>query len=156
MPRKKSKWDRRWFMYETLHDDVSRLLEEDNLYFDFYDTDDTKTCMKQYDTNITGRFVCRNPKCGSGGWSSKRIAITVRMYPGVRYNARVYNQHCQQCNTLGEPHLDGSYAERVSYRLKKWCGIEMERPYYSDHSTRPHRSNLCEGCKDGHCTQLID
>ena len=156
MPRRKSKSDQKWSMYEALHDDVSRLLEEDNLYFDFHDIDNTKTCIKQYDTNIMGRFTCRNPKCSSGGWSSKRIAITVRMYHGVRYNARVYNQRCQKCNMLGEPHLDGSYAERVAYRLKKWCGIEMERPYRSVESKGPHQRDLCEGCKEGHCTQLVD
>ena len=154
MPSKKSKPDRKWSIYQTLHDDVSRLLEENDVHFDFHENDDTETCIKKYDTNIMGRFICRNRTCVTDGWSSKRIAITIRMYPGAQYNARVYNQRCRGCNRLGEPHLDGSYAERVAYRLKKWCGIEMDRPVYSGQSKGPHQSDLCEGCRDGHCTQL--
>lgn len=154
MPSGKSKTDRIWFMYQTLHDDVSRLLEENDLHFDFHENDDTRTCIKEYDTNIMGRFTCHNRACGSNGWSSRRVAITIRMYHGARYNARVYNQHCRGCNELGNPRLDDSYAERVAYRLKKWCGIEMDRPTHSGPSKGPHQSNLCEGCKNGHCTQL--
>ncbi len=154
MPSGKSKTDRIWFMYQTLHDDVSRLLEEKDLHFDFHENDDTRTCIKEYDTNIMGRFTCHNRACGSNGWSSRRVAITIRMYHGARYNARVYNQRCRGCNELGNPRLDDSYAERVAYRLKKWCGIEMDRPTHSGPSKGPHQSNLCEGCKNGHCTQL--
>ena len=153
MPSKKSKPGRAWSMYPTLHDDVSSLLEEDNLHFDFYPHDNNKTCTKSYDTNIMGRFTCYNHACKSNGWSSKRIAITIRMYPGAQYNARVYNQRCQACNSLGEPRLDGSYADRVAYRLKKWCGIQMDQPNYSGKSKGPHQEDLCEGCKNGHCTQ---
>jgi len=154
MPSRKSKTDRIWFMYQTLHDHVSRLLEENDLHFDFHENDDTRTCIKEYDTNIMGRFTCHNRACGSNGWSSRRVAITIRMYHGARYNARVYNQRCRGCNELGNPRLDDSYAERVAYRLKKWCGIEMDRPTHSSPSKGPHQSNLCEGCKNGHCTQL--
>lgn len=152
MPSRKSKPDRKWSMYQSLHDDVSRLLEEDDLHFDFHENDDTATCIKEYDTNIMGRFICRNRECASNGWSSKKIAITIRMYPGAQYNARVYNQRCHECNRLGRPRLDDSYAERVAYRLKKWCGIEMDKPPPSRQSKGPHQSDLCEGCRDGHCT----
>lgn len=154
MPSRKPKPNQRWSMYSVLHEDVSHLLEEDDLHFDFNENDDTTGCIKKYDTNIMGRFACRNQACDSSGWSSKRIAITIRMYPGARYNARVYNQRCQACNSLSKPRLDDSYAERVVYRIKKWCGIEMDMPHYSGHSERPHQSDLCEGCKDGHCSQL--
>lgn len=141
-------------MYSTLHDDVSRLLEKDDLYFDFHGNDDTESCIKEYDTNIMERFICRNRACGSNGCSSKRIAIIIRMYPGAKYNARVYNQRCQRCNSLDKSNLDDSYAERVAYRLKKWFGVEMDRPTYSGHSKGPHQNNLCEECKEGHCSQL--
>ena len=154
MPSRKPKAGQEWFMYQSLHDDVSHLLEEDDLHFDFHENDDSETCIKEYDTNVMGRFICRNPACGSNGWSSKMIAITIRMYPGAQYNARVYNQRCRGCNKLGKPRLDDSYAERVAYRLKKWCGIEMDLPDYLGQSKGPHQSNLCEGCKNGHCTQL--
>ena len=154
MPSRKSKSGREWFMYQNLHDEVSRLLEEDDLHFDFHGNDVSETCIKEYDTTIMGRFICRNPACGSNGWSSRKIAITIRMYPGVQYNARVYNQRCQECNRLSKPRLDDSYAERVAYRLKKWCGIEMDWPTYSGQSRGPHQSDLCEGCKNGYCTRL--
>ena len=154
MPSRRPNLDRRWSMYQTLHDDVSRLLEENDLHFDLHENDDDQTCIKEYDTNIMGQFICRNPACGSNGWSSKKIAITIQMYPGAQYNARVYNQRCQGCNRLGKPRLDNSYAERVAYRLKKWCGINVDGPTYSGKSKRPHQSDLCEGCKNGHCTRL--
>ena len=128
MPSQKSKSSKAWYLYQALHPNVSRLLEEDDLYFDFHEHDDARACIKDYDTNIMGRFTCRNHTCSFNGWSSNRIAITIRMYPGARYNARVYNQRCKRCNRLGDPHLDDSYAERVAYRLKKWCGIDMDQP----------------------------
>ena len=139
MPSRKSMPNKPWSMYPTLHDDVSYILEKDDLHLNFHRSDSGRTCIKEYDTNIMGQFVCRNHACSSNGWSSKRIAITIRMYPRAQYNARVYNQSCQRCNRLGEPHLDDSYAERVAYRLKKWCGIEGARPIYSGQSNGPHQ-----------------
>ena len=153
MPSRKSKLNQRWSMYPALHDDVSLLLEEDDLHFDFHENDDPESCNKEYDTNIMGRFICRHHACGSSGWASKKIAITIRMYPGAQYNARVYHQRCKGCNSLSKPCLDNSYAERVAYRIKKWCGIEIDRPNYSGQSNGPHQRSLCEGCKDGHCNQ---
>ena len=154
MPSKKSNSNRRWSMYPALHNDVSRLLEEDNLSFDFHENDDPQACIKEYDTNIMGRFPCHNRACSFNGWSSKQVAITIRMYPGAQYNARVYHQRCRGCNGLSKPRLDDSYTERVVYRIKKWCGIDMNMPPHSGQSKGPHQSDLCEGCKDGHCTQL--
>lgn len=75
-------------------------------------------------------------------------------YPGAEYNARVYKQRCRRCNALGELFLEngGSYAERVAYRIKKWCGIEMQPSTYIVKKTKkPHEENLCEGCKAGRC-----
>lgn len=124
-------------MYPSLHDGISRLLEEDDLHFAFHEVDDAEGCTKEYDTNIMGRFICRNRKCDSDGWSSKRIAITIRMYPGAEYNARVYHQRCKTCNSLSRPILNESYAERVAYRIKRWCGIHMDLPHYSANSKDP-------------------
>ena len=45
---------------------------------------------------------------------------------------------------------------RVSERAESsavWS-IEMHRPNHSGQSKGPHQSALCEGCKNGHCTQL--
>ncbi|KMP01971.1 hypothetical protein CIHG_05330 [Coccidioides immitis H538.4] len=80
---------KKWSMYPSLHDDVSCLLEEENLYFDFREGDNPQGCSKEYDSHIMGRFTCHNPKCSSKGWSSKKISITIRMYPGAKYNARM-------------------------------------------------------------------
>ncbi|KAF7860686.1 hypothetical protein EAF04_008204 [Stromatinia cepivora] len=154
MPSQRSKTSKSWSMYPLLHDSVSRLLEENNLHFDFHDIDDATSCTKEYDANIMGRFICRNRACNSSGWSSKRIAITIRMYPGAKYNGRVYHQRCKSCNSLSQPLLDDSYAERVAYRIKKWRGIQMYLPKYSGRSKGPHNTNLCEGCKAGHCSAL--
>ncbi|EDO00126.1 hypothetical protein SS1G_02986 [Sclerotinia sclerotiorum 1980 UF-70] len=99
MPSQRSKSTEAWSMYPLLHDSVSRLLEENNLHFDFHDIDDATSCTKEYDTNIMGRFICRNHTCSSDGWSSKRIAITIRMYPGAKYNGRAHiNRYlCEGC-----------------------------------------------------------
>jgi hypothetical protein len=146
-----SKSDKKWSIYSSLHDGVSRLLEENGLNFDFHAVDDTN-CTKEYDTNVMGRFICRTRTCSSNGWSSKKIAITIRLYSGEKYNARVYHQRCRGCKSLSRPLLDESYAERVAYRIKKWCGIQMDVPHYSGESNGPHNSDLCEGCRAGHCS----
>lgn len=154
MPRRRPKSEARWSMYPSLHDNVSLLLEEDDIHLDFYEVDDDEGCTKEYDTNIMGRFICHNHACDSSGWSSTRVAITIRMYPGAKYNARVYHQHCENCNSVSKPRLNWSYAERVAYRLKKWRGIQMEPPRYNPKKNRgPHYSHLCEGCKAGHCAE---
>ncbi|KAJ0118743.1 hypothetical protein J7T55_012997 [Diaporthe amygdali] len=153
--RRPRRSEEKYCTFPSLHDDVSALLEEDDLYFGFHDEDDPKGCIKEYDTNIMGRFVCRNSSCSCTGWSSKKIAITIRMYPGAEYNARVYKQRCLSCKALGDLFLEhgGSYADRVAYRIKKWCGVKMALPTYLGDSKGPHQSELCEGCKAGHCTE---
>ena len=152
-PKPKEKdLDKPWSMYPALHDSVKRLLKEDDLSFTFFAIDEDKGCIEQYDTNIMGRFRCLNRVCTKGGWASKVVAITIRMYPEQKYNARVYHQHCKSCGGLSKPFPDDSYAERIAYRLKRWSGIEMDQPPYTDGtSKRPHEIALCEGCKHGHC-----
>lgn len=139
-------------MYPNLHDAVAALIQDENLDFTFRDTfnDDW---IDEWDTNVMGTFQCHNSSCKKKGWSSKKIAITIHSYYGGLYNARVYHQRCKQCNELSQPELDDSYAERVAYWLKVWSGIEMERLQVGGIRTKPHLSALCEGCKDGHCTE---
>jgi hypothetical protein len=138
-------------MYPSRHDDVSQLLDESNIEAVFYNVDDQR-CENSHDTNIMGKFTCHNPKCATKGWSSKRIAMTIRLYSGGRYNARVYHQRCKACNQLSRPKLDHSYADRVAYRLKKWSGVSVEPPPFGrTNDDLPHESSLCEGCKAGHC-----
>lgn len=149
--RVRQKPPKRWSMHPSRHEAVSDLLEEARLHFD-YRSDDESDCERAHDTNIMGWFICFNQACRSSGWSSKKIAITIRMYPGRRYNAKVYHQRCNACNWLGKPKLDGTYEERVAYRLKAWSGIKVERPTYAGKSKAPHRRDLCEGCRVGHCS----
>lgn len=145
----------RWSIHPSLHPNVSRLLEEEGLYFDFHPLDSTLDCIRQYDTNIMGRFTCSNKSCPRTGWSSKRIAVTIRVYGDFEYNVRVYHQRCRSCKGLSEPVLNNSYAERVAYRIKKWSGVECEVPVFEgEDNRRPHDRELCEGCRDGRCGDL--
>lgn len=70
---------------------------------------------------------------------------------------RVYKQRCQGCNVLGDLVLErdgGSYADRVAYRIKQWCGVEVQPPPYKVKKSKiPHQDELCEGCKAGHCKE---
>lgn len=151
MPTKSPKSTKKWSMYPSLDHDVSDLLREHDLSFRFYNKDDGETCVDEYDTNIMGQFICRNRSCPARVWTSKKIAITIRRYSDNRYNARVYHQSCKSCGTPSKPKLDHSYAERVAYRIKKWCRVQVDTPPFSGQGERPHRSDLCEGCKQGHC-----
>jgi hypothetical protein len=155
MPHKKQQPAAKWSMHPSLHYAVSTLLREHDISFEFNEKDDSENCVEEYDTKIIGRFRCHNPTCEAGGWRSKQVAITIRMYTENRYNARVYHQRCQTCSKLSRPKLDGSYADRVAYRLKKWSGVEMDPPPYSGESNGPHMDTLCEGCKHGHCTAQL-
>ncbi|KAF9894661.1 hypothetical protein FE257_006549 [Aspergillus nanangensis] len=144
-------------MYPTLHDKVSQLLNEAGLDLSFHnkDTGGGGGAIKTKDSCIMGRFECHNPKCESTGWSSLKIAITIRQYRGQKYNARVYHQRCQRCNWVSRPDLDeGSYAERVTYWLKKWNGVDVKKSPSSGERKGPHDRELCEGCKAGHCPDL--
>ncbi|OJJ95952.1 hypothetical protein ASPACDRAFT_1891369 [Aspergillus aculeatus ATCC 16872] len=151
-PTKKRQPPKPWSMFPALHEQVQSLLENDGLSFITFHPHDNETGQIDYkDTNVMGRFVCRNPTCKASGWSSKAVAITIRKFPDNKYNARIYHQRCKRCNALSRPKLDDSYAERVAYRLKKWHGVPMTPPDYDDTSKGPHNKALCEGCKAGHC-----
>ena len=145
--------EEKWSMFPLMHDNVSCLLEAEDLHFTFYDLDEDIGSIRTYDTTITGQFSCDNKKCRSKGWLSLRTAITIRMYGGNLYNARVYYQRCERCNMLSKPILDDSYADRVAYRLKKWCGVKLKPPVFSGKSKGPHKEKFCEGCKAGHCSE---
>lgn len=142
-------------MYEYLHYDVANLLKDKGLRFAFLNSDSPG--LKEYRTNIMGRFQCHNKSCSKNGWSSKQIAILIRMYHGQKYNAKVYHQRCKQCERVSEPILDDSYAERVAYRLKKWSGIDQGgRPQNFRRAKGPHEEELCEGCKAGICSRDLE
>ncbi|RGP74669.1 hypothetical protein FSPOR_1247 [Fusarium sporotrichioides] len=157
MPRRRRRLEEGplWSMYPDLHDEVADKLDEVQLDYTFNPNDDDHSKLKAYDTNIMGRFACNNQNCSTKGWSSMKIAITIREYSRDRYNARVYHQRCKRCKKVGEPTLnEESYVDRVVYRIKKWNGVEMERPIWGGGASKgPHESALCEGCKNGHCRE---
>ncbi|PQK18051.1 hypothetical protein BB8028_0010g00400 [Beauveria bassiana] len=143
-------------MYPGLHDDVQTRLESNGLKFNFRKNGDKKNHTNSYDSHIMGRFTCANKNCIADGWTSKKIAVTIRQFPGNEYNAEVYHQRCLKCNWLSKPKLDDSYADRVAYRLKKWSGMHVEPRPFSGVSKGPHYRHLCEGCKAGHCDEGSD
>ena len=138
-------------MFRALDDSVQRLLRGSGLSFAWFPHDNPRGIVDDYDTNIMGNFTCDNPACSNTGWTSKKIAITIRRYPENKYNARVYHQRCLFCEWVSRPELDDSYADRVAYRLKKWSGVPVEAVYNGGNSMKPHESEYCEGCKAGRC-----
>ncbi|RAH64236.1 3CxxC-type zinc finger protein [Aspergillus aculeatinus CBS 121060] len=146
---------KQWSMYRALHEQVQSLLADAGLgHFTFHPHDTDVGKARDYDTTIMGRFVCHNPTCQSGGWSSKAIAIRIRMWRDGKYNARVYHQRCRGCNALIRPVVNASsYAERIAYRLKKWNGIQMTPPAYGRAAKAPHEKELGEGSKVDHCVE---
>ncbi|KAI1653496.1 zinc-binding domain-containing protein [Daldinia decipiens] len=139
------------FMFPSLHQRVLDAISDQAVSARF-DEKTTNQSNNKYSTNITGKFKCSNKDCSKGGWSSKKVSILIRGYPGNGYNALVFNQRCQSCNKLGILTLDeNSYVERVAYRLKKWAGVRTEEQPYEQNAGPPHKSELCEGCKQGYC-----
>jgi hypothetical protein len=119
-----------------------------------YDHDRTAGRIRNIkDTHIMGHFVCQNTACQNHGWGSNKIGICIREFSKYRYDALVFKQRCKSCNSIGLMRINKqSYVDRVTYRLKKWSGIEMEkREHLEDKVGPPHERELCEGCKAGHC-----
>jgi hypothetical protein len=143
------------FMFPFLHQDiVANIPSHITPKWVRRSHNDSRSAMQTYPTNVMGKFRCKNDACKTDGWSSKHVALLIRGYAGNGYNAVVFNQRCKSCDTLGIFDLDKtSYIERVSYRIQKWAGIEVEQPYYAPKEGPPHRQELCEGCKRGVCRQ---
>ncbi|KAF6813037.1 hypothetical protein CPLU01_14758 [Colletotrichum plurivorum] len=115
-----------------------------------------KISNNQRETHIMGEFTCDNSSCSKKGWVSGHVAIVIRGYPDNGYNTTVYNQRCITCKRLGDLNIDkGCYVERVAYWLKTWARVKMVRQVYEKKRTPPHLSELCEGCKQGRCTQSL-
>jgi hypothetical protein len=86
------------------------------------------------------------------------VAIWIKGCPQGGNNAIVYNQCYESCNWLGGLTLDEeSYIEQIAYSLKKWAGMRIEQPPIGTGLGRgPHKSEHCEGCKAGYCSQADD
>ncbi|KAF5693324.1 hypothetical protein FGLOB1_14417 [Fusarium globosum] len=46
-----------------------------------------------------------------------------------------------------------TYVDRVTYRIKKWNGVEVEWPEYSGKSKAPHEEEYCGGGKARYCNR---
>ncbi|KAK5989395.1 hypothetical protein PT974_10914 [Cladobotryum mycophilum] len=142
------------FMFPSLHQDVTNAVSDKISSIWFNQKRSGKAPENEHPTHVMGRFRCSNGACSSGGWASKKVAILIRGYPENGYNAVVFNQHCKACKELGILTLDeNSYVERIAYRLKKWAGVPMEPQPFSEKKGLPHKSELCEGCKQGYCQE---
>jgi hypothetical protein len=141
-------------MFPELHQDVLDAISGAMISPRFNHNDDDDSfdgADNKYSTHVIGDFTCSNYYCGLA-WPSKRVTIVIRRYPGYEYNAAVYYQRCKSCNSLGDLYLDeNSYVERVTYRLIKWAGVAVKRPFYDERTSPPHISELCEGCIAGYC-----
>ncbi|KXJ91876.1 zinc-binding domain-domain-containing protein [Microdochium bolleyi] len=140
--------------FPELHDRICAAVSDDSVYPRWVerDSDNTRDHNEEYSTNIMGTFRCANKSCSSERWGSKMVSIVIRGYVDDGYHAEVFNQRCRACNQLGVFSLnEQSYIDRVAYRIKKWAGVEVERPPYNAGEGPPHQSELCEGCKRGYC-----
>ena len=146
------------YMFQSLHEAVYNDVFDDVGATRFHKTNSDIKSNNVWSSNIMGKFECPNSKCETSRWTSKHVAIKIRGYPNNAYNAVVFNQRCQSCNNLGNMIVDeDSYVERVGYRLRRWAGVEVERPVYGMRRDRPpHRRDLCEGCKAGCCREDAD
>jgi len=148
VPTKKRAPMASWSMYPELGESVDEPLKKP---FTFHPVDDGLHALKEYDTFVSGAFICRR-RCSNNRWVSGKIAISIRLYVGDQYNARIHHQRCRGCDALCPPTLDAeTYGDRVSYRLNKWSGFQMLRPRYGGKKTLPHDCKNCEGCGIGRC-----
>jgi hypothetical protein len=142
------------FTFPLLHQDVMNVISDEITSARFLENDSDEYSNNESSTNVMGKFKCNNDACSRDGWNSKMVAILIKGYPRNGYNAVVFNQRCRSCNHLGTLTLDKkSYIDRVAYRLKKWAGVPVEQPPYSEKEGLPHESSLCEGCKRNLCQQ---
>jgi hypothetical protein len=140
------------FMFPSLHPTIADAVAHEIPSSWFNERDSELDSNNSWDTNVMGEFRCDNRRCHKSGWGSMKVAIRIRGYPKNGYNAVVYNQRCKSCDTLGNFTLDeASYVERVSYWLKRWAGIQVERPEHDRGAGPPHEAEFCEGGKHGHC-----
>ncbi|KAK3843863.1 MAG: hypothetical protein J3R72DRAFT_506815 [Linnemannia gamsii] len=94
---------RSWSLYPELFESVDVHLKKP---FTFYNVDDAGlNALKEYDTFVSGVFLC-SERCSNRGWTSGKIAISIRLYDHDQYNACVHHQRCRGCHALSRPILD--------------------------------------------------
>ena len=148
---------REYFMFPELHSKIAEAVLPEIITIWFNENDDDENFSCRYHTHMMGKFTCHNNECKKELWTSKKVAIEISGYGRNGYRAIVYNQRCKSCNCLGTFVMDEeSYIERISYRIKRWAGVEVMQPDYDRKLTKPHEQDYCEGCKRGKCTEGDD
>ncbi|QPC74683.1 hypothetical protein HYE68_005435 [Fusarium pseudograminearum] len=139
-------------MYPTLHEYIVRALGK-KLKYSFRDHNTKVDIKRQSDTTVIGKFECRRPNGHRHKWNSNCIAITIREYRDRSYNVLVYHQRCSKCLRPTRAEVDKHlYAERVAFYLKRWNGVKAKRVERHVSPNGDHMEKLCQGCKEGHCT----
>ncbi|KAF5562874.1 hypothetical protein FNAPI_2982 [Fusarium napiforme] len=141
-------------MYPELHGLIAEYLEEDGLSYTFRQDYQKINIKRVFDSKVVGKFECSRLGCTNRSWESNSIAIRIREYEGNQYNVKVYHQQCKRCNRYTRPEIEIlSYVDRVSFRIKKWNGIDAKPIPIDVVHKRDHMERLCEGCKKGHCSK---
>ncbi|KAF5983511.1 hypothetical protein FBULB1_3731 [Fusarium bulbicola] len=139
-------------MYPELHSLIAESLAEDGLEYTFRQNDQKIDIKRVFDSRVIGEFTCDRRRCNKRTWSSNSVAIRIREYEGHQYNVKVYHQECKRCNQPSRPEIEKlSYVNRVSFRIKKWNGIEAKPMHLEVASKGGHMERLCVGCQQGHC-----
>jgi ribosomal protein L31 len=146
---------REFFVFPELHQSIAEAVFPEILSTWFQEDDDDDDFDKVWQTHVMGIFICTNNACKAQLWVSRMVPIEIRGYDSNGYSAIVYNERCMSCNRLGTFVLDeDSYIGRVAYRLKKWAGVAVEKPYYGPKIGFDHQQEFCEGCKRGKCRDM--
>lgn len=69
-------------MFPTLHQDVIDAVSDTITSAWFQEEDSDAGSNNKHPTHVMGKFKCNNNACFKNGWSSKKIAILIRGYPG--------------------------------------------------------------------------
>jgi hypothetical protein len=118
-----------------------------------------------WETMLSGKFDCKNPdclcecpdeqECDCKEWDSYGIATIIQHYAPTRhFSVKVLHQQCYKCRQFGEPSIETrEFVKRVAQRLKVWNGpAENDQPSQQLRLSKPnHKSDLCEGCRQGTC-----
>ncbi|KAK6521718.1 hypothetical protein TWF506_001922 [Arthrobotrys conoides] len=140
-----------WYLFPEHHDLVVQ--QSPGVHFNNSDVDGTHEWL----TNIQGSFKCSKEICGNR-WGSGVVSTVIRGYllpeKDLEYNAKIFNQRCKECDSLGYMTIRRKiYLERVVRRLKIWQGEKVARLQHVYRWTERHKSELCEGCNAGYCSR---
>jgi len=105
-----------------------------------------------FNTNLTGRFVCRKGKKICSRWTSGKVYTEISLEDDC-FDLDVYDQICKKCGRAGtfEPDID-VYIDRILSKIMLM--LNLRDPYLRDNDddgkhTPPHIKELCSACLAG-------